>query len=426
MRSLLVTMAVLTALGFGTAKTASALTVGLLPYETALGDHPQNTAVRYKMRINENDNTVGNYDKIIFTAVVSGPPAGSDAMGYPIGANFTANYPRNYADNPDACLDWPPNYFLGESRLFVGTADYTSALQATLGFRSLNPTVFPSINAGIDGNKNANGMRATSQMNVNYVDVAIEVSLGDIWTGSLTGWMSRWIPSLQVCQDALPSGQTYRVVHQSATISGVEYDFDYIFDAGRTEYLTPPNPRTEFLTNPGVFQAYIWGVEVLPVGSSTWVPLHRWREVENNVPEVTDAGAKLGFYDGVPVLELSHGHPPYVALNSEIVEACAGAVVGTSCWHLGALGASCDATCAGYGGFDAAEAATATSSAGGGVAKCQAVLTALGLSYHWTGFSGGKQGCQYKPATSAGSTRSDATGSALAAGFQRACPCAGG
>jgi hypothetical protein len=108
--------------------------------------------------------------------------------------------------------------------------------------------------------------------------------------------------------------------------------------------------------------------------------------------------------------------------------ACTGELVGGSCWFLGALGESCDATCGGLG--MTCDPATVTYAGSGGTdADCLAVLTALGVT---DTYSGGQfclgtlpVGCVDEPAfTSAYRCSSPATTCAgSAAGLRRACAC---
>jgi hypothetical protein len=59
--------------------------------------------------------------------------------------------------------------------------------------------------------------------------------------------------------------------------------------------------------------------------------------------------------------------------------ACAGARVLALCWYLGALGNSCQQTCASHGGYDTrTAAAVGTPAQGGSLANCSQVLNALG------------------------------------------------
>lgn len=298
------------------ANTASALTVGLLPFKNSPHDYSQNVKVKYRMRINKNDTTVIN-NKIIFIHSAAFNP-GVNGM-YPVGTNFYSNLNYKYADVPNLCQDWPPVPNSGSS-FIVATADYTPDVKAFIGFKSLDTAMFPRLNAGIDGNKSPNGMRAASQMNVDGKDILVEDSLDETFTTPLDGWMSRWLSASSSCDPLLPDGHTYRIIKQVVTIGGNIYNFQYAFDSNIAKYLDAPNPRTEFLNNPGLFQAYVWDVQVMPSGSTSWVVLNKWELKENNTPEENNAGARHGSYNGTPVLELSNNNPSYVKTVGSVID----------------------------------------------------------------------------------------------------------
>jgi predicted small lipoprotein YifL len=71
---------------------------------------------------------------------------------------------------------------------------------------------------------------------------------------------------------------------------------------------------------------------------------------------------------------------PDAALDASL-PACGGVTALNLCWYLGAMGDSCNQTCASHSGYDARTASTVgTAAQGGSLANCTQVLRALGFA----------------------------------------------
>lgn len=101
--------------------------------------------------------------------------------------------------------------------------------------------------------------------------------------------------------------------------------------------------------------------------------------------------------------------------------ACVGGSFNGFCWHAGASGASCDTTCAGFGGCDLNGTQNFAGS-GGTNANCAAVLNFLGLGSGGVSFGGpGNIGCFVQFGWRFRDTSTTCAGSS--ASTRRACAC---
>lgn len=129
-------------------------------------------------------------------------------------------------------------------------------------------------------------------------------------------------------------------------------------------------------------------------------------------------------YTGSATVTCSSGSYSYSGASCSA--ACGGTLVGGYCWYEGANGASCDTTCTGHGGYNAATLSYAGS--GGTDANCLAVLTALSMvSGSVTDMSFYAYGCVEDQNAPTGHQRTRytvaTTSSASGTSVYRACAC---
>lgn len=145
--------------------------------------------------------------------------------------------------------------------------------------------MFPRQNSGIDMIPGITKIETISQMNMNNKDVSVEIFRDGILTvtAPLDGWGYRWVPDPDkpdsyICESRLPPTE-YRKWVVTSTIDNIEYQHEFLMPESYAKYIHPDikNFFTEFFGTSGLFQTYLWDIEVLRENASNGT---------NNHPEV--------------------------------------------------------------------------------------------------------------------------------------------
>lgn len=295
---------------FGTQIAQAAGVIDLFPYFSQ-GSEVQNAiGFRYKIRVNQNQSAP---TKIIFGGRRFYGPNSTDT--YLLDTNLYDHWIQ-YTDT--GCTSWPTpgKLFSGQAGLWVSVPDYNK--KGLVGIRPADAQtlqMFPRANSGIDNIQGLTKIETISQQNITGKDISIQLVRGDTFTTPLDGWGSRFITDASgavQCSALLPSGVLYRKWLVTAILDGSSYKWEVAFPDDSARYLSPGEMQTfitEFFEHPGFFQAYIWDLEFLREGYSTWERVAQWKMTRceggcNGSAET--AGAKLSTYAGHPVIEISN------------------------------------------------------------------------------------------------------------------------
>jgi hypothetical protein len=333
------------------ARNAHGATQSFAPYFVPGTEIRDAVAIRYTMRVHQNQSTLFDGNKIIFTASALYNPR-STVVPAPFLA-FSANLYASrilYADNQlfptvfdpvdlnTRCLKWPEGPRLPDldhpgptTGLWV--PGYAAA-------RNSDPLMFPRQQSGIDGALGINMIQMIAQMDVTAKDITLEFSKGESFftAGGDPSWgwrrHSSWspipfwnpIPSDPIyagsftCRSDLPAG-SYQIWRGEITIDEATYVFEYAYPFDFAQYLAPEflqNIVTEFLSPAGFFQALFWDMAVRRESSTTWIPLTAWKVGQNELLDVRNVGSggRVNTYDGHAVLEISNdGTDTYLQVN---------------------------------------------------------------------------------------------------------------
>lgn len=276
--------------------------------------------LRYHARVNK---MTADTLKIIFQTRRLYNPSCSDpnCQTYLLESNLYT-YWVQYGDT--GCVSWPPtnagpSYF-GQTALWLSIPDYNQ--KGMVGSRPgdvASGLMFPRVMTGIDDISGLTKIETMSQMDIAGQDMTIEYARGSTFTTPLSDWGSRFNPNGSgSCMLDLPAGVVYRIWTSTVTIGGQTYSYEFAVPDQYATHLAPyeifsivteflDKTSTEISQGKGDFQVYFWDFEVQRENSTTWIPLRKMKVFYRADP--TDNigwGAKIGFYAGRPVLEISN------------------------------------------------------------------------------------------------------------------------
>lgn len=281
--------------------------------------------LRYHARVNK---LTADSLKLVFqTRRLYNPSCvGADCQTYLLESNLYS-YGVSYSDT--GCVPWPPSNAgtteFRKATLWLSIPDYNQ--KGLVGSRPVNMAseqMFPRVMTGIDNITGLTKIETISQMDIAGQDMTIEYARGGTFTAPLSGWGWRFDPTKTVtsgqppCVADLPAGEVYRIWTASITIGGQAYAYEFaVPDRFATNFAPSEifSIVTEFLDKTpeeisagnGDFQAYFWDFELQRENTTTWIPLRRMQVFYRaDLTENIGWGAKIGQYQGHPVLEISN------------------------------------------------------------------------------------------------------------------------
>lgn len=283
---------------------------------------PDTIGLHYRFRVNESDGHLNR--KMVFIGVRTATPDAPPGSGV---GTMDMDVMTDWVEYEDDLghAGWPEQGIphRNEPSLWLRNVDYGGV--GRVGLRPLSPEaqgLFPRQCAGIDrvGGARADltSIAAIHQGSILERDVEITLvrqSLWDLPSGS--GWGHRFTPDGYVTP-VLPGG-TYWPWLLTVEMSGAPVTrMLFLLDETRGQYLLADggvSVRTEFFFRPDVWvnllgrlQLFIWDVQILREGQTTWEPRTRWGYGEDATPN--DPAAGYGFrtatYRGQQVLEVSY------------------------------------------------------------------------------------------------------------------------
>jgi hypothetical protein len=284
------------------------------------------TALRYNLRVNKN---TADTLKIIFqTRRLYNPECtGPNCQTYLLESNLYT-YWVEYEDT--GCAPWPPTSagpsHFGQAALWLSIPDYN--LGGKVGSRPKDVAsgkMFPRIMTGIDNIQGLTKIETMTQKDISAQDISIEYKRGYTFETPLSGWGARFDPSADLsggeqppCVNDLPADVVYRIWTTTVTIGDDTFYYDFAVPDAYATHLAPYeifSIVTEFLdksvdeisTGTGDFQAYFWDFELQREGSDSWIPLRDMKVFYRADPDENIGwGARIGDYNGMPVLEVSN------------------------------------------------------------------------------------------------------------------------
>jgi len=150
-----------------------------------------------------------------------------------------------------------------------------------------------------------------SQQNITGKDIFIQYQRGDTFTAPLDGWGYRFLPGSTACVASLPGNVVYRKWLVTVAIDGIPYNSEFALPDNGARYLAPyelTSFGTEFFSQPGFFQIYLWEPEFRRENSATWEPLNHWKVVSyvGSPQNPTGFGFRLTNYQGQLAIEVSN------------------------------------------------------------------------------------------------------------------------
>jgi hypothetical protein len=283
---------------------------------------PDTIGLRYRMRVNESAGHVNK--KMVFMGVRTATPDAPAGSGQ---GTLDMDMMTDWVEYEDDLghAGWPEQGIRhrNEPSLWVRNIDYGGI--GRVGLRPLSPEaqrLFPRQCAGIDRVQGARAgltsIAAIHQGSILERDVQITLvrqPLMDLPTGP--GWGHRFTPNGAVTP-LLPGGTYWPWLLTVETDGDPVARMLFLVDEMRGRYIVVDGGmsiRTEFFFRPdmwtnllGRLQLFIWDVETLQEGATTWEPRTRWQYGEDATPN--DPAAGYGFrtatYRGQRVLEVSY------------------------------------------------------------------------------------------------------------------------
>lgn len=298
-----------------------------------LADVPPDTvALRYHLRVNASSGHVNR--KLIFFGVRTATPGGS-GVGT-IETDVVTDW-LQYADDL-GYAGWPEQGIRhpSEPSLWLRNVDYDG-----VGRVGLRPTsaaarlLFPRQCAGIDRTTPAHA-GLTSIASIHQGSILgrdLELTLVReplVVLPAQLDWGHRFTPEGSVTP-ILPAGRYWPWRLTVHPFGAPSVDVVFLLDESRGRYIGPPGDvtiNTEFFFRPdvpqnllGVLQLFVWGVETLREGATTWEPRPRWEYTNDATPHEPSIGYgfRKSMYAGHEVLEVSYsGDDAYARAGSVI------------------------------------------------------------------------------------------------------------
>ena len=299
----------------------------------SLADLPPDTVgLRYHLRVNASSGHVNR--KLIFFAIRTATPGGSG-----VGTIDTDVFTDwlQYADDlghagwPEQGIGHPT-----EPSLWLRNIDYDGVGRVGMGPTSAAARLlFPRQCAGIDRTSpehaGLTSIAAIHQGSILQRDLELTLVREPLVTlPAQLDWGHRFTPAGNVTP-VLPAGQYWPwrlTVHPFGTWP---VDVVFLVDESRGQYIGPPGGvsiTTEFFFRPdvpqnllGVLQLFVWGVESLRDGATTWEPRPRWEYTLDAAPYEPSVGYgfRKSIYAGHEVLEVSYsGDDAYARAGAAI------------------------------------------------------------------------------------------------------------
>jgi len=285
-----------------------------------LADVPADTVgLRYHLRVNASSGHVNR--KLVFFGIRTATPGGS-GLGT-IDTDVATDW-LEYADDlghagwPEQGLRHPD-----EPSLWLRNVDYNG-----VGRVGLQPTtaaargLFPRQCAGIDRTTPEHAaitsIAAIHQGSILGRDLELTLVRQPLVTmAAQPGWGHHFTPA-GVPTPILPAGRYWPWRLTIRPFGEPAVDVVFLIDESRGRYIAPPGDvtiATEFFFRPdvpqnllGVFQLFVWDVETLRDGATTWEPRPRWDYTTDATPQEPSLGYgfRKAMYAGHEVLEVSY------------------------------------------------------------------------------------------------------------------------
>jgi len=285
-----------------------------------LADVPPDTVgLRYRMRVNASSGHVNR--KIVFFGVRTATPEGA-SVGT-IDLDVMTDW-LEYTDDLGHA-GWPEQgrRHADEPSLWLRNVDYGG-----VGRVGLQPTtatarrMFPRQCAGIDRttpeHKAITSIAAIHQGSILGRDLELTLVREPVMTmPAQPGWGFRFTPAGDPTP-TLPAGRYWPWRLTIRPFGEPTTDVVFLIDESRGQYITAPGDvtlTTEFFFRPdvpqnllGVFQLFVWDVETLRDGKTTWEPRPNWDYTTDATPKEPSVGYgfRKALYAGHQVLEVSY------------------------------------------------------------------------------------------------------------------------
>ena len=283
------------------------------------GVPPDTVGLRYHLRVNASSGHVNR--KLIFFGIRTASPGGS-GVGT-IETDVVTDW-LEYADDlghagwPEQGVPHP-----SEPSLWLRNVDYGG-----VGHVGLRPTsaaaraLFPRQCAGIDRTvperMSLTSIAAIHQGSILGRDLELTlVREPPMSMPAQLGWGHRFTPDGGVTP-VLPGGRYWPWRLTIQPFGGPAVEVVFLLDESRGQYIAPRDGvsiTTEFFFRPdvpqnllGTLQLFVWGVETLRDGASTWEPRPRWDYATDITPHEPSVGYgfRKALYAGHQALEVSY------------------------------------------------------------------------------------------------------------------------
>ena len=203
-------------------------------------------------------------------------------------------YADGFAFTNPVCTTWPEigTELFGQSSLRSDIPDYNE--HGWIGARSDSPAMFPRQSYWIDGIQNLQKMDLITQTNLNGVECSVQLNRAGLVT-DLTGWN---------CANLLDTNVTFREWDATISFSGATFTNRFAVPDANGQYFASYEIfdflGEFFWRTTGVYQVYIYDLEIQREGDSWWRRLNQFNvyrvdnwPTNNGVRVVNDGGANV-------------------------------------------------------------------------------------------------------------------------------------